>query len=443
MPNSNANDTDIETRAGDTVMRAAEVHEAYEITSRNGLPMDFARQHLTAGVTLEAYRNLVLNKIAADASRISINSRSDATFDNPDFLARSIEGALFARMTGTRPEGGAAEFMGRSMLDMGAMLLEQRGERPNRKSRDGLAGQIMTRAGAGAGMSTSDFPNLLTSTGNRVLNQAYVAAQSPLLTLAKRRDAADFRTLSQIKLSEAPRLKKLPEGGEVAHGARTESVESFKLDTYGRKFVLTRQALINDDLGAFGDASGAFGRGAAQTEADLLASLLMANAGNGENLKDGNPLYGTGANRLNKAAAGGVINVTTLGAGRLALREMKDIDGITPINATPRHLVVGPALETVAEQFLHTISAVDSTKVNPFAGALTLHVEPRFTDNSWRLFADPSEVATIMCAYLNGVEGVDVQMNLGWDVLGIEIRAVLDFGCSVNDFRGSYLNPGA
>ena len=438
----NANDTDIETRAGDTVMRPSEMHEAYEITSRNALPMDFARQHITAGVTLEAYRALVLNKIAADANRISINSRSDDTFDNPDFLARSIEGALFARMTGTRPEGGATEFMGRSMLDMGAMLLEQRGERPNRKSRDGLAGQIMTRAGAGAGMSTSDFPNLLTSTGNRVLNQAYLAAQSPLVRLAKRRDAADFRTLSQIKLSEPPRLKKLPEGGEVAHGARAESVESFKLDTYARKFVLTRQALINDDLGAFGDASGAFGRGAAQTEADLLAGLLMDNAGNGANLKDGNPLYGTGANRLNKAAAGDVINVTTLGAGRLALREMKDIDGITPINATPRHLVVGPALETVAEQFLHTISAVDSAKVNPFAGALTLHVEPRFTNNSWRLFADPAEIATIMCAYLNGVEGVDVQMNLGWDVLGIEIRAVLDFGCGVNDFRGTYLNPG-
>jgi hypothetical protein len=62
--------------------------------------------------------------------------------------------------------------------------------------------------------------------------------------------------------------------------------------------------------------SAAFGRGAAQTEADLLVSLLTANAGNGANLQDGNPLYGTGANRGNKAAAGDVINVTTVGAAR-------------------------------------------------------------------------------------------------------------------------------
>jgi hypothetical protein len=439
MPTLNTSDT--ETDAGELVrMAPAEMHQAYEITSRNGLPMDFARQHINAGITMEAFRGLVLDRIAADAGRISINSRSDSTFDNPDFLARSIEGALFARMTGTRPEGAAAELMGRTMLDMGAMLLQQRGERPNWNNRERLAAQIFTRAGD---LSTSDFPNLLLSTGNRVLNQAYVVAKSPLLSLAKRRDAVDFCTLYSIKLSEAPRLAEVKEGGEVKHGARSESVESFKLKTYARIFSLTRQAIINDDLGAFADASAAFGRGAAQTEAELLVSLLTANSGNGANLTDGNPLYGTGTNRGNKAAAGAAIAVDSLGAARQALREMKDIDGITPINATPRHLVVGPSLETTAEQFLHTISAVDSTKVNPFAGALSLHVDPRLTDNSWRLFADPAEVATILVAYLNGADGPMVETRLGWDVLGVEVRAVLDFGCGVNDFRGTYLNPGA
>jgi len=440
MPTSNTNNTETDGETITRTMSDAQVHEAYEITSRNGLPMDFARQHINAGVTMDAYRGLVLDRLAADASRISINSRSDSTFDNPDFLARSIEGALFARMTGTRPEGAAAELMGRTMLDMGALLLQQRGEKPNWNNRERLAAQIFTRGGD---LSTSDFPNLLLSTGNRVLNQAYVVAKSPLLSLAKRRDAVDFRTLYSIKLSEAPRLAEVKEGGEVKHGARSESVESFKLKTYARIFALTRQAVINDDLGAFADSSAAFGRGAAQTEAELLVSLLTANSGNGANLADGSPLYGTGANRGNKAATGAAIGVDTLGAARQALREMKDIDGITPINATPRHLVVGPSLETTAEQFLHTISAVDSTKVNPFAGALTLHVDPRLTDNSWRLFADPAEVATILVAYLNGADGPMVETRLGWDVLGVEVRAVLDFGCGVNDWRGSYLNPGA
>jgi hypothetical protein len=441
MPTSNTNNAET---AGETIitraMSDAQLHEAYEMTVRNGLPMDFARQHINAGVTLEAYRGLVLEKRAANANRISINSRSDSTFDNPDFLARSIEGALFARMTGTRPEGAASEFMGRTLLDMGALMLEQRGERPNWKNRERLATQILTRGGD---LSTSDFPNLLQSTGNRVLQNAYQVAQTPLMQLAKRRDAVDFRALSTIKLSEMPRLSQVKEGGEVTRGARSESVESFKLGTYAKIFSLTRQAFINDDLGAFADSNAAFGRAAAQTEADLLVGLLTANAGNGVNLADGSPLYGTGATRGNKSATGDAITIASLNAARAALRLTKDIDGKTPINVTPKHLVVGPAKETEAEQFLSTtLYPNQNSSVNPFAGKILVSVDPRLTGNAWRLFADPAEVATIMVAFLNGAEGPIVETQLGWEVLGLEVRAVLDFGCGVNDFRGTYLNPG-
>jgi hypothetical protein len=90
---------------------------------------------------------------------------------------------------------------------------------------------------------------------------------------------------------------------------------------------LSRQAIINDDLGAFADSNAAFGRAAAQTEADLLVSMFTANSGNGVNLTDGNPIYGTGANRGNKASAGSAIAVQSLSDGRQALRNMKDIDG--------------------------------------------------------------------------------------------------------------------
>lgn len=106
-------------------MSDAEVHEAYCLTVRHGLPPDFARQHIDTGASLDAFGGLILDRQAADAARISINSRSDSTF----FLARSIEGALFARMTGPRPEDAAAELMGRTMLDMGALLLQQRGKK--------------------------------------------------------------------------------------------------------------------------------------------------------------------------------------------------------------------------------------------------------------------------------------------------------------------------
>jgi hypothetical protein len=122
---------------------------------------------------------------------------------------------------------------------------------------------------------------------------------------------------------------------------------------------------------------------------------------------------------------------------------MTDIDGKTLLNLVPRHLVVGSAKETEAEQVLHELSAVQVDEVNPFAGKLSLHVESRLPGNAWRLFADPGQIATIVIAYLAGREGPQLDMQEGWSTLGVEFRAVLDFGCAMQDWRGTYLNPGA
>lgn len=47
-----------------------------------------------------------------------------------------------------------------------------------------------------------------------------------------------------------------------------------------------------------------------------------------------------------------------------------------------------------------------------------------------------------MIVYLNGVDGLMVEMWFGWDVFGFEVCVVFDFGCGVNDFWGMYLNFG-
>lgn len=357
------------------------------------------------------------------------------TFGNPDFLAKTIDGVLYARMTGSAPDGAARDLMGCSILDLGAKLLEARGERVSWGSRDDLTARIMMNH-----HSTSDFPNLLTSSGNRVLLNSYALAQSPLKSLAKKRNAADFRPLTSIRLSEAPRFLEKAEGGELTHGSRFEAKETFALKTAGRIFTLTREAIINDDLNAFADSARFWGRSAAGYEADALASLFTANAGAGANLDDGNPIYTTG--RKNKAATGAAIDTTTLGAARKAMREFTDLDGKTLIGVAPKHLVVGTAKETEAEQALAVVAAGQTSNVNPFASKLTLHVEPRLPGNAWRLFADPADLPTIVIAHLNGIEGPQIASREGWTTLGMEFRAVLDFGCGIEDWRGTYLNPG-
>lgn len=426
-------------------MSDRDARQIYDLTARSGLPADFARQYIESGASHKNFRDKLFERLAGDADRTRTdNSRggSNETFDNPEFLGRSIEDALYARMTGKAPTGAAVELAGRSMLEMGAMILQSRGERVSWASRSNLAGQMMQRS-LGGMHTTSDFPILLTGAGQRVMQDAYQVAQSPLKGLARRKTAADFRPISAVRLSEAPRLLKLNEAGEIKHGSRAEAKEGFRVETYARIFSISRTALVNDDLDAFANTSADFGRASAETEADLLAGLMLDNTGDGAKLDDGNPLYGTGPTRGNKAATGTAITVAALGAGRKVLREMKGLDGITPISVTPKHLVVGAAKETEAEQVLAALAAAQVGETNPFSGKLTLHVEPRLTGNAWRLFADPSEVTTLIIAYLSGSNGPQIDIRDGWNVLGAEFRAVLDFGCAVQDWRGTYLNPGA
>ncbi|MCW5694556.1 MAG: Clp protease ClpP [Pseudolabrys sp.] len=393
---------------------------------------DDARDELVAAMAASTNANK-----PSPQSRSPYGLGAGNTFGNPNFLAKTIGDVLHARMSGAAPEGAARELMGCSILELGSRLAEVNGQRISWSSRGEVVDNIMMTAG---GHSTSDFSQLLLGAGNRVFLDAYKLAESPLKGLGKRRDAADFRPLMSIRLSEAPALLEKPEGGELTYGSRSETVESFALKPAGRIFAITREALINDDLGAFSSSARAWGRTAALYEADRLYSLFSANGGAGATLSDNNALYTTA--RGNKLTVGSALASGSLSSARQSMRSMKDPDGKTFINLKPRHLVVGPSLEETALQLAATITPTAINDVNTFAGKLDVHVEPRFQDATWRIFADPSDLPVIVYGYLNGQAGPQLATKEGWTTLGMEFRCVLDFGCGLEDWRGSVMATG-
>jgi len=338
--------------------------------------------------------------------------------------------ALYARLSGTAPSEQARPFMAESLRDHARATVEATGT-----STRGMDTDQLFRA---AMHTTSDFPGLLTSTGNRTLVAGYQAAQSPIKTvLARQTTTTDFRTMTKLRLSDVGLLEEVSESGEVKSTTRGEAAESYALKTYATQFAISRKALINNDLGAFNDWGATAGRMAAETEANLLLNLLLSNPVMGE---DGLALFHATHGNL---AAGAALSVATLDAARRAMRTMKGLDGQTPINAAPVFLVVGPARELLAEQVLAVIYAATVATTNPFSGKLTLLVEPRITDNRFYVFADPAVLPVLEYAYLSSAQGPQMASREGWDVLGMEFRVVLDFGCGAIDWRGAYLNPGA
>lgn len=417
----------------DTGNRATVNTQIRSIATAAGLDTTFADGLIDRAATVEQARAAAFDELirrgggAIQTARVEVGQAND----DPAVMVTRMADALSCRMTNGTPSDAARPFMSLSLQDMARNLLAARGERVGMLARD----ELLTRA-----MTTSDFPNLLTATGNRVLMNAYQAAPNPLKTLARQSTVPDFRPKSLLKLGAMSNLQKVSESGEVKNTSRAEEKEGYSLDTYGSIFSLSRKALINDDLGAFNDWSVAMGRAAAETEASLLVTLLTQASGAGPTMDDGKALFHTGHG--NVASSGAAPSVTTLGAARAALRKMTGVGG-EPINATPKFLLVSPDLETSADQLVASLFPATVDNANPWPGRITPMVEPRISGNGWYVFADPALLPCLEYSYLSSAAGPQIASREGWSTLGMEFRVTLDFGCGAIDWRGAYRNPGA
>ncbi|MCP3730652.1 Mu-like prophage major head subunit gpT family protein [Sphingomonas sp. MG17] len=371
-----------------------------------------------------------------DNSITSMSGYSDARGGSQHPVATRMQNALYARIAGKAPNDDAREFMGASMLDLAKATLEMQGRRNLRFESSSRIWQMMSQRGGA--LTTSDFPIILAGALNQYLTEQYRAAPSPLLSVARAREVSDFREIKALWVDGAVQYELVAENGEYTYGRLIEGSESYRIATFGKILALTRQLLINDNLGAFSDIGGWFAREAGRKRADTLSAVLMTWPA----LADGVPLFH--ASRGNLASSGSFLSATGLDAARQAMRRQTDRDGITKLGLTPKTLVVGPKSETAAEQLLATIAAAKAGDVNAFAGKLELVVDHEINDYRWYLFADPAVAPVIEYATLRGQgDNVFIDTRVGFEVDAIETKARIDFGAGIIDYRGVYMNPGA
>lgn len=403
------------------------------IANLAGLTTAFANGLIDREATVEQARAAAFEEMQRRSVNVT-TVRVGPSGDDPAVVQDRMSEALACRATGTAPSDAARRYMNLGMADMARLTLQRSGEA-------GIAmlgrEELLTRAMH----TTSDFPNLLTATGNRILMPAYQAARSPVATqLARQRTVDDFRPVSLVKLGEFGRLQKVTESGEIKALTTGEAKEGYSLETFGGMFNLSRKAIINDDLSAFARWAAMMGTAAAETEADQLVGLLVGALGLGPTMEDGDTLFHS--SHGNFAAVAAPPNVETISDARLALRRQTGLDLVTPISATPKFLLVAPEQETTAEKVLAELAAATVDDANPFSGRLTLLVEPRLTGPAWYVLADPAVLPVLEYAYLSSAQGPQLASRDGWEVLGREFRVVLDFGCGAVDYRGAYLNEG-
>lgn len=334
-----------------------------------------------------------------------------------------------------KPADGAQEFRGAHLIDLARSTLERQGERLNY----GISHmELASRA-----MATSDFPLILGNVANATLRESYNAAPSTWQAWCGVGSLSDFKEQSIVKLSETGDLELIPEGGEYKFSDFTETKDSIRLYTYGKKFALTRQAIVNDDLRAFTRLPSRFGTAAARTINRAVYTLLTS--ASTKISETGKTLFH--ADHHNLASPGSLFSSNALSAARTAMRRQKGLKGEDSLNIAPTYVIVPPELETLVEKLLTSDTDLNATAAgirNVFKNSLTMITEAELSDvKAWYLAASASLIDTIEVAFLDGVQAPLIEQRPGWDVDGFEWKIRLDFGVKCWDYRGLYKNPGA
>lgn len=404
--------------------------EIRSIADLAGLERSWADAQIDAEVTPDAARAAAFAELARTQGQTrtrTATARIGTDHTDPAVIATRAGEALFAR---SHPEHAlspeARAYAGLSIPELARDCLRRAGVATHGMSVDTL----VTRSQH----TTSDFPLILADAVNRELRTAYEAAPSGARAVARQTTARDFRLKRKLSAGPAPALEAVSEGGEFKYGTISESQETYRLGTFGKIIGIARQAMVNDDLGAFTDLPRAFGVQARSFENQTIVNLIIANP----NLSDGIAVFNAGSHFNQKAAAGQTLaNITAdLAAARLAMRKQTK-DGML-IDVAPKYILVPAELETIMQQALSDVQATAAGDVNPFSG-LTLLVEPRLTSTTqWYAVGDPARIDGIEYAYLEGSPGPQIETRTGFTVDGTEVKIRLDFGAGWIDHRGWY-----
>lgn len=392
---------------------------------------DLVAQNGRGEISVETARSTLL-QAAAESQRAATSAAPAGSAarsgDNTEATREAIVGAIVARSLRTTPSDASREYMGVRLLELAAL---RAGVSP--RERDPI--NILRAA-----HSSSDFPLILEAASNKILLERYSASQPTYQAIARRRDLRDFKATKLLRIGDFPTLLPYAEDGEIKSGTINEGRETVTLVSYGRRVNLTRQAIVNDDLGAFDDVFGSVGRMVSRFENATFYAMKAQNSGNGPKLADNINLFN--ASHANLAGVGAAPGIATLGAARAAMRKQTDLDG-NVLNLTPRVLLVGPDVETVAQQLVADIQPVVAGEVNPFSGRLQVVAEGALSGNAWELYADPADAPVFSYGYLADAPGPRVLTQEQFDVDGMMFRVTMDFYTGATDFRGGFRNPGA
>lgn len=428
--------------AQDAARRQAIAAAAQPFMAHAGMADFVAGMQNDHGVTEQVANQRILAKLGAGAEPVA-GGRVVTVADETDKRRDGMVAALLLRANvadkDAQASAGANPYRGRTLLAIAEASLQAAGIRTEGMNSRELVAASFTQ-------SSSDFPVLLENLMHKTLLANYAMQALTWSRFCKRGTVSDFRAHNRYRVGSLGNLQPKNELGEYKSVTIPDGEKSsIAATTKGFILNISREAIINDDLGALTDQASAAGRAAARTvEVDVYA-LLASNAGLGPVLADGLTLFHASHNNI---AAGAAMTVDVLDGMRVLMAQQRDVSGNDFLDLRPEVLMVpigmgGSARVLIGAEYDASVSNKFQVP-NKVRGLVRDIVDtPRMSGTRYHLLASPAEAAAIEVAFLDGQSEPYLETAQAFDTDGGRLKVRMDYGVAGHDYRGAVTNAGA
>lgn len=338
----------------------------------------------------------------------------------------------------TRERVKSSPFRGFTLVDFSKACLERAGIPHSTLDSMKVVASAFTQ-------STSDFPVLLENTMHKAMLEAYEGAPDTWSRFCHVGSVSDFRSHNRYRTGSIGNYDTINENGEFVNKAIPDGEKAtIQATTKGNIINLSRQMIVNDDIGAFLNIAAALGRAGRRTIEAAVYDLLAENSWLGPNMPDGDPLFHANHNNI---GSGSAIAMLALDADRVLMARQTDLSGNDFLYLRPDVLLVPMELGGTARSINNAQYDPDTAnklqKPNIVNGLFSDIVDtPRLTGTRRYLFANPMQAPVIEVAFLGGIQEPYIEQQMGFTVDGTLYKARLDFGVAAIDYRGAVTNAG-
>lgn len=282
-----------------------------------------------------------------------------------------------------------------------------------------------------AAWQTHSISGILSATVNKFLLAGFDSVESAWRSISAVRSVNDFKALTSYRLNGGMKFEKVAPGGELKSAGVSDESRTISAETYGIMTSVTRNDLINDDLGALTAVPQRIGRGGALKLNDVFWAAFVDDAS-----------FFTTA-RGNKKTSAGALSIASLKTIATMFRKLKDPDG-NPVAVTPRILLVPadlelPAAEIMGSALIQSGATGGQPDRNVMAGRYQVvgstYLAELGSVEDYYLLASPADLPVMEVAFLNGVQSPIVETaEADFNTLGVQMRGYFDFGVAKAEY---------